>query len=86
MQTNFKLLSDTRLAAQEMVQALEKPISIGATEVTISASIGISICPNDGKSSEELIKTADQSMYVEKRSGKLTDESGLISFQEFPIN
>jgi GGDEF domain-containing protein len=49
MQINFKLLSDTRLAAQEMVQALEKPISIGATEVTISASIGISICPNDGK-------------------------------------
>lgn len=73
MQTNLKSPSDTRVVAQKIVQALEKPITIGTTKVTISASIGISIYPNDGKTSDELIKIADQSMYVEKRTGKLTD-------------
>jgi diguanylate cyclase (GGDEF)-like protein len=71
MQTNIKSPSDTQLVAQKIIQALEQPITIGKTEVTISASIGISIYPNDGKTSEELIKIADQSMYVEKRSGQL---------------
>jgi len=36
----------------------------------VGASIGIAIYPEDGTTSEELIRTADKAMYLVKHSGK----------------
>ena len=45
---------------------------IGAlsTEVALSASIGISLYPENGTTAEELIRSADKAMYQIKRQGK----------------
>ncbi|MDF2686573.1 MAG: hypothetical protein K0S55_1755, partial [Clostridia bacterium] len=36
----------------------------------ITASIGISLCPEDGKTSEDLISIADTALYMAKKNGK----------------
>lgn len=56
--------------ATHIMQVLEKPFQVQGEEVTISASIGISLHPEGGRNPEELLDTADAAMYAVKRSGK----------------
>jgi EAL domain-containing protein (putative c-di-GMP-specific phosphodiesterase class I) len=56
--------------AQQILEALAKPITILGREIHISASIGIAIYPDDGQSLEELSKHADIAMYQAKKNGK----------------
>ncbi|MBS4097557.1 MAG: EAL domain-containing protein [Sulfuricella sp.] len=58
-----------RLVAQNILQALEQPFSIGGHELYISGSIGIALFPVDGSSVGELIKNADTAMYAAKNQG-----------------
>ncbi|NVK38032.1 MAG: sensor domain-containing diguanylate cyclase [Gammaproteobacteria bacterium] len=39
--------------------------------ITLSASIGLAMYPEDGRTLEELLKTADHKMYAAKRQGKV---------------
>jgi diguanylate cyclase (GGDEF)-like protein len=43
---------------------------IDGDNVTVSASIGISIFPTDGTAANELVAHADTAMYQAKRKGK----------------
>ena len=56
--------------ANSILKALENPIVIKGYGIPISASIGISFYPEDGKNVDYLIKHADRAMYRVKRSGK----------------
>lgn len=56
--------------AQRLIEALTHPIQIWDQQVFITASIGISVYPNDGHSSESLLKNADKAMYRAKHNGK----------------
>lgn len=56
--------------AQEILDKLAKPFHLGNEEVYITASIGISIYPEDGEDVEVLLKNADQSMYAAKQNGR----------------
>jgi len=56
--------------AQKILDALTIPFSIAGQEVFIGASIGISLYPKDGDSSEELLKNADVAMYRAKSRGR----------------
>lgn len=56
--------------ATSLIDQISQTIHIGPNEIAISASIGISIYPEDGTTSEELIRTADKAMYLVKNSGK----------------
>jgi len=58
-----------RIAAS-LVGAIAVPLNIDGIEVAISASIGISLYPENGVTAEELIRSADQAMYGIKRQGK----------------
>lgn len=71
MQSNIKDLSDAATMTQKIIQALEKPITTEAGVLAIGASTGISTYPKDGKTTEVLLKVADQAMYVDKRAAKL---------------
>ena len=51
---------------------LNKPYSIDGNIIHTSGSIGISIYPKDGDSSESLIMSADHAMYHAKQKGKNT--------------
>lgn len=58
------------ILAQRINESISEPISIGSHELYISTSIGISIYPDDGLSSEDLIKNADAAMYRVKADGR----------------
>lgn len=56
--------------ADEIFTMLSSSIDINSEPVHVSASIGISFYPQDGKNTEELLKTSDQSMYAAKDAGR----------------
>ncbi|MGE4519859.1 MAG: diguanylate cyclase [Desulfobacteraceae bacterium] len=58
------------LGAKRILKIIEKPINIGDREVSVSASIGISIFPDDGKNIKELLKKADAAMYEAKTNNR----------------
>jgi diguanylate cyclase (GGDEF)-like protein/PAS domain S-box-containing protein len=55
--------------AQSIVQELTGTFVVGGSELNVSASIGIAAYPDDGDSSELLLKRADVAMYAAKESG-----------------
>jgi len=56
--------------AEEIIQEIEKPIKINNQDIFVSTSIGISIYPHDGNTTEELLNRADKAMYYAKQSGR----------------
>ena len=70
------LLPDTRdrfaagTVARRILSHLETPIRVEGHEVFVTASIGIATYPEDGLSSEILIRNADTAMYHAKQEGK----------------
>lgn len=56
--------------ARKLLDAASKPIQLGDVEHRLSASIGISIFPQDGAESQTLLKNADCAMYRAKELGK----------------
>jgi diguanylate cyclase (GGDEF)-like protein len=55
---------------QKILHELQQPFVINKDTFFISASIGITLYPNDGSSYEELLSHADQAMYEAKKAGK----------------
>jgi len=56
--------------ASRLIAALAQPLNINEHEFYVSASIGITLYPSDGKDADELIKNADIAMYHAKKQGK----------------
>ncbi len=63
-------IGEADITAQRIAAALGRSISIFEHPVYVSASIGISIFPNDGNDAETLLKNADSAMYKAKENGK----------------
>jgi diguanylate cyclase (GGDEF)-like protein/PAS domain S-box-containing protein len=61
---------DPAVVAEKMLGAITQPIPAGGRQLEIGASIGISIFPRDGDSTEALLKHADAAMYRVKDAGK----------------
>ncbi|MGF1764652.1 diguanylate cyclase domain-containing protein [Aliivibrio kagoshimensis] len=55
---------------ERLIHSIASNHVIGKSEVTISASIGISLYPSDSEKPTELVNLADDAMYVVKRDGK----------------
>ena len=58
------------ILAQTILDALAEPFTIGASNHFISGSMGITLCPQDGRMPDELLRNADQAMYVAKQAGR----------------
>jgi diguanylate cyclase (GGDEF)-like protein/PAS domain S-box-containing protein len=58
--------ADAELIAKKILTTLARPLRVDGIEFTISASIGISIYPDDGIDIESLIQHADSAMYRAK--------------------
>ncbi len=58
--------SDAELIVQKIFSEFSKPFIFENQEITISGSIGIATYPDDGKKTDELLKNADQAMYMAK--------------------
>jgi diguanylate cyclase (GGDEF)-like protein len=61
---------DAAIAARRMLQAVAEAHSIGQHDLHVTASIGLSIFPDDGQDAETLIKNADTAMYQAKENGR----------------
>ncbi|NRR32009.1 EAL domain-containing protein [Oxalobacteraceae bacterium] len=56
--------------AQNVLSSLNRPFLLNGSEGAVSASIGIALFPSDAKEPEELLRHADQAMYVAKNGGR----------------
>ena len=63
---------DATASAQRIIAALAAPHDIEHHQLHVSATIGISIYPDDGPDAETLIKSADTAMYHAKEGGRNT--------------
>ncbi len=59
-----------QILAKRIQEALQPPFGIDGNELFVSASIGISVYPRDGRDALELLRNADAAMYEAKRQGK----------------
>lgn len=62
--------SDAAGVAQKILETVAQPYRIEDRELQISASIGISVFPDDGAQAETLIRNADAAMYHAKETGR----------------
>jgi diguanylate cyclase (GGDEF)-like protein len=56
--------------AQTLLEALAQPYPLEGEPHLVSASIGITLFPQDAAGSAELRQTADQAIYTAKRLGR----------------
>ncbi|MBC7684500.1 MAG: EAL domain-containing protein, partial [Bdellovibrionales bacterium] len=56
--------------AQKIIHAMQVPFQLGEEQAFVSASIGITLYPDDGRDVDDLLKHADQAMYVAKGAGR----------------
>jgi diguanylate cyclase (GGDEF)-like protein/PAS domain S-box-containing protein len=55
---------------ERLLQAASDPVTIGNDVMQVSASIGVTLYPQDGSDADQLIRHADQAMYGAKQTGK----------------
>ncbi|MCG2578953.1 diguanylate cyclase [Dechloromonas sp. XY25] len=60
------------MVAGKLVDLLGKPVPFAGHDLQVSASVGISIYPDDAENAGELVKAADLAMYRAKEAGKHT--------------
>lgn len=68
--TNIQHPREAAKFAEQLIREIEQPIIIENQELFVSTSIGISIYPNDGTTTEELLNRADKAMSYSKANGR----------------
>lgn len=73
-----KTAADT---AKQILDAFQTSFSVRSQEINVTTSIGISLFPVHGTTSEDLLKNADAAMYFSKEKGK-----NIFSFYNAELN
>jgi diguanylate cyclase (GGDEF)-like protein len=63
-------VEDCEPILDRLLLAASESVKVGNVELNISASIGVTLYPQDNVSADQLMRHADQAMYVAKESGK----------------
>jgi diguanylate cyclase (GGDEF)-like protein len=61
---------DAESVASKVLADLARPVTVSGLELQVSASVGISIGPDDGTDAETLLQHADAAMYHAKKNGR----------------
>jgi diguanylate cyclase (GGDEF)-like protein len=64
--------SDAAAIAERIVKTMNSPFSIDGHQIVIGASVGIAIAPDDGETTDILMKNADLALYRAKSEGRST--------------
>lgn len=72
---NLRRPADAGAVAESLLEEVSAPFELdggrlGATQVEVSPSIGVSLYPTDGANADTLLKNADAAMYAAKRGGR----------------
>lgn len=67
---DIKNIDEIKLIANKICNEISKPFFVDDHEISISASIGIGIYPNDSSDIDSLFKIADIALYWAKKSGR----------------
>jgi two-component system CheB/CheR fusion protein len=62
-------LNVIKLITKKLLHSISQPIVVDQYEITITASIGISLFPEDGSNATTLLQKADKAMYAAKKKG-----------------
>ena len=63
-------LGSVERVAQNILVKLEEPFNLDNQSAYVTASIGITLFPRDATNIDELLKNADQAMYLSKNTGR----------------
>ncbi|HEX6735370.1 MAG TPA: EAL domain-containing protein [Azonexus sp.] len=66
----LKATGEVERTVQRLLQAIAAPVLINGQAVRISASIGVTLYPGDVFDADQLLRHADQAMYLAKNEGK----------------
>jgi diguanylate cyclase (GGDEF)-like protein len=69
---DIKQAQDAAKVARKVLDALSKAFVLRGRELTVTASMGISLYPADGNDVETLVRQADNAMYRAKEQGRNT--------------
>ena len=67
---NLSCRDDATRKAGQLLDTIQPPFQIEGHELHVTASIGISMFPDDGMTSEQLLKMADLALYRAKDAGR----------------
>ncbi len=70
LQSELDRAEEAALFARTILDAMRKPLRIGERLIYVTASIGISMCPEDGRENDILLINADVAVSFAKESGR----------------
>jgi diguanylate cyclase (GGDEF)-like protein/PAS domain S-box-containing protein len=70
--TDIRCRNAVENVAKKIVQSLQQPIQLGDSKVQVTTSIGVTICPEDAKTVDQLMRYADMALYRAKDKGRNT--------------
>jgi diguanylate cyclase (GGDEF)-like protein/PAS domain S-box-containing protein len=88
--TDVRSLPAISALAGKILEALARPFTVGAHELTNTLSIGIAVWPDDGTDFDTLLKKADTALFQAKAAGRnvsrfFTEQMNVESLERFEI-
>jgi len=67
---DYENMADCEPLLERLLQAASDSVQVGDLQLKVSVSIGVTLYPQDAADAEQLMRHADQAMYIAKQSGK----------------
>jgi diguanylate cyclase (GGDEF)-like protein/PAS domain S-box-containing protein len=67
---DLEKIEDSEPILERLLKAAADPIIVSDAVIQVSASIGVTLYPQDGADTDQLMRHADQAMYIAKQAGK----------------
>ncbi len=82
--------SDATVVANKVIDEIDKPFYVDDRELNVTASVGVTVYPNDGGTSSELLRNAETAMHTAKQRGQntyyfFTPEMNRVALERFNI-
>lgn len=66
----FRSLEDVERCGRQIMGDASQPISINGRTISLTLSIGVALFPDDGRTADQLLRSADSAMYSVKDTGR----------------